>query len=121
MNKKVLKELRKVSTEDKKTLDQKCLKLGEEYGELAQVILPYVGAHGCRHKVTSRTLILEESIDVVICALAILYQMDFSDKEIDKILLKKLNKWKRNLKKKINKDRSLFHELKQGLLEMTNK
>ena len=103
MNKQILKDLRKVSKDDKKTLDQKCLKLGEEYGELAQVILPYVGAPGCRHKVTGKNLILEESVDVLICALSILYQLDIPDKDIDAALVKKLNKWKRNLKKKVNK------------------
>lgn len=103
MNKKTLKVLRKVSIEDKKTLDQKCLKLGEEYGELAQVILPYVGAHGCKHKVTGKQLILEESVDVLICALAILYQLDIQDNDIDKVMRKKLAKWQRNLKKKVNK------------------
>jgi NTP pyrophosphatase (non-canonical NTP hydrolase) len=103
VNKKTLKALRKVSQEDKKTLDQKCLKLGEEYGELAQVILPYVGAHGCKHKVTGEDLILEESVDVLICALSILYQLDIPDSKIDLTLQKKLAKWQRNLKKKVNK------------------
>lgn len=103
MKQKNLKELRKVSVEDKKTLDQKCLKLGEEFGELAQVILPHVGAHGCKHKFTSRQAILEETIDVVICALSVVYAMDFSDKQIDDALMKKTEKWKRNLKKKVNK------------------
>ena len=38
--------IKTLSIKDKKTLSQKGLKLVEEVGELARVILPYDSAHG---------------------------------------------------------------------------
>ena len=46
MNKNISDFIRTLSEKDKKTLSQKCLKLVEEVGELARIILPYDSAHG---------------------------------------------------------------------------
>lgn len=44
MNKQFFDYLRHLSKQDRKTLSQKALKLFEEGGELARVILPFDGA-----------------------------------------------------------------------------
>ena len=56
--------IKDLSIKDKKTLSQKTLKLVEEVGELARVILPYDSAHGTNHRFTDRDAILEELVDV---------------------------------------------------------
>ena len=78
---------------DQKTLTQKALKLCEEVGELAQVVLPFEGAHGPTHKPTSKELILEESTDVVLVALSIALTAGFSRDQIEEMMTTKLKKW----------------------------
>ena len=56
--------IKTLSIKDKKTLSQKGLKLVEEVGELARVILPYDSAHGTNHRFIDREAILEEVVDV---------------------------------------------------------
>lgn len=98
MKKKTWKKLQKCSNDDKKTLTQKALKLCEEVGELAQVVLPFEGAHGTTHKPTSRDLILEEATDAVLVALSISLGAGFSPDEIEEMIALKIKKWEKVIK-----------------------
>lgn len=99
----IFDRLEAIAHKDKKNLTESTLKACEELGELAQVILPYDKVAGCKHKPTSRTMILEESVDVILCAFAVAYKMGAKQKEIEQIMDKKATKWENNLKKKVNK------------------
>jgi NTP pyrophosphatase (non-canonical NTP hydrolase) len=85
--------IKTLSIKDKKTLSQKGLKLVEEVGELARVILPYDSAHGTNHRFTDREAILEEVVDVYLTNISIAHSLGFTDEEFNDMLAKKSNKW----------------------------
>lgn len=85
--------IKKLSIKDKKTLSQKALKLVEEVGELARVILPYDSAHGTNHRFTNKQEILEELVDVHLSNISIAHSLGFSDEEFNNMLVKKSEKW----------------------------
>jgi len=85
--------IKDLSIKDKKTLSQKTLKLVEEVGELAKVILPYDSASGTNHRFTNRESILEEIIDVYLTNISIAHSLNFSDEEINEMLERKSKKW----------------------------
>ena len=49
--------IKTLSLNDKKNLVQKTLKLGEEFGELSKVILPYEGSYGTNHRIVNKNKI----------------------------------------------------------------
>jgi NTP pyrophosphatase (non-canonical NTP hydrolase) len=85
--------IKDLSIKDKKTLSQKTLKLVEEVGELARVILPYDSAHGTNHRFTDRDAILEELVDVYLTNISISHSLGFTDEEFNDMLIKKSEKW----------------------------
>jgi NTP pyrophosphatase (non-canonical NTP hydrolase) len=85
--------IKALSIKDKKTLSQKGLKLVEEIGELARVILPYDSAHGTNHRFIDREAILEEVIDVYLTNISIAHSLGFTDEEFNDMLAKKSEKW----------------------------
>lgn len=85
--------IKTLSIKDKKTLSQKGLKLVEEVGELARVILPYDSAHGTNHRFTDREAILEEVVDVYLTNISIAHSLGFTDEEFNDMLSKKSEKW----------------------------
>jgi len=85
--------IKTLSIKDKKTLSQKGLKLVEEVGELARVILPYDSAHGTNHRFIDREAILEEVIDVYLTNISIAHSLGFTDEEFDEMLVRKSQKW----------------------------
>ena len=85
--------IKTLSIKDKKTLSQKGLKLVEEVGELARVILPYDSAHGTNHRFTDRESILEEVVDVYLTNISIAHSLGFTDEEFNDMLAKKSEKW----------------------------
>jgi len=85
--------IKDLSIKDKKTLSQKTLKLVEEVGELARVILPYDSAHGTNHRFTDRDAILEELVDVYLTNVSISHSLGFTDEEFNDMLVKKSEKW----------------------------
>ena len=85
--------IKKLSIKDKKTLSQKGLKLVEEIGELARVILPYDSAHGTNHRFIDREAILEEVVDVYLTNISIAHSLGFTDEEFNEMLSKKSEKW----------------------------
>lgn len=85
--------IKDLSIKDKKTLSQKALKLVEEVGELARVILPYDSAHGTNHRFTDRDAILEELVDIYLTNISISHSLGFTDEEFNDMLVKKTEKW----------------------------
>ncbi len=85
--------IKNLSIKDKKTLSQKGLKLVEEVGELARVILPYDSAHGTNHRFIDRDAILEEVVDVYLTNISIAHSLGFTDEEFNDMLTKKSEKW----------------------------
>jgi NTP pyrophosphatase (non-canonical NTP hydrolase) len=85
--------IKTLSIKDKKTLSQKGLKLVEEVGELARVILPYDSAHGTNHRFIDREAILEEVVDVYLTNISIAHSLGFTDEEFNEMLIKKSEKW----------------------------
>lgn len=85
--------IKDLSIKDKKTLSQKSLKLVEEIGELARVILPYDSAHGTNHRFTDRDAILEELVDIYLTNISISHSLGFTDEEFNDMLVKKTEKW----------------------------
>jgi NTP pyrophosphatase (non-canonical NTP hydrolase) len=85
--------IKNLSIKDKKTLSQKGLKLVEEVGELARVILPYDSAHGTNHRFIDRESILEEVVDVYLTNISIAHSLGFTDEEFNDMLIKKSEKW----------------------------
>lgn len=85
--------IKSLSISDKKTLSQKGLKLVEEVGELARVILPYDSAHGTNHRFIDREAILEEVVDVYLTNISIAHSLGFTDEEFNDMLVKKSEKW----------------------------
>ena len=85
--------IKKLSIKDKKTISQKGLKLVEEIGELARVILPYDSAHGTNHRFIDREAILEEVVDVYLTNISIAHSLGFTDEEFNEMLSKKSEKW----------------------------
>lgn len=89
----LLQYVRLLSERDRKTLSQKVLKLGEEFGELAKVALPFENAYATTHRFTERESILEESVDSILCALSVAYDLKFTDDEVEEMMLRKAEKW----------------------------
>ena len=85
--------IKNLSIKDKKTLSQKGLKLVEEMGELARIILPYDSAHGTNHRFTAREALLEEVVDIHLSNISIAYSLGFTDEEFNDMLVKKSEKW----------------------------
>lgn len=81
---------------DKKSLEQKALKLAEETGEVAQAILSYCGAPACGYKNKTKEDAIEELIDCIITAGALIYQIEngeVDEKHFCNVVDAKLRKW----------------------------
>lgn len=93
MNQNLRDYIRHLSKQDRKTFSQKVLKVGEEFGELAKVALPFDNAYATNHRFTERGSVLEEAVDTILCALSVAYDLDFTDDELDEMLVRKAEKW----------------------------
>jgi NTP pyrophosphatase (non-canonical NTP hydrolase) len=85
--------IRSLTAKDKKTLSQKALKTTEEVGELAKAILPFENADGTKHRFSNKEKIIEESIDVILCALSIAYELGADDDRIEELMWRKSEFW----------------------------
>jgi NTP pyrophosphatase (non-canonical NTP hydrolase) len=90
---KIEEYIKELSKKDKKTLSQKALKLVEEVGELARVVLPYDSAHGTNHRFIDREAILEEIVDVHLTNISIAHSLGFTEDELNEMMTKKAEKW----------------------------
>jgi NTP pyrophosphatase (non-canonical NTP hydrolase) len=93
MNKELLGYIRQLSLKDKKTLSQKALKVAEESGELAKVVLPLDNAPGTIHRFVDKNKTLEEAVDVILTAISIPYELGFTDDDIMDVMWRKAEKW----------------------------
>lgn len=93
MNDNLLLYIRNLSLSDSKTLSQKALKAGEEFGELAKVVLPYDNAYATTHRFAITDQILEECVDLTLCALSIAYDLGYTDDDIETMMYTKASKW----------------------------
>lgn len=93
MDKKLFDYIKELSKRDKKTLSQKALKVSEECGELAKIILPYDNAHGTTHRFIEKERILEESVDVILTAISMAYELGYSHDDIEEMMWEKSKKW----------------------------
>jgi len=89
----VLGTIKQLSIVDEKSLTQKALKLGEEFGELAKAVLPYENGFATTHRFVTSTKILEEVADTILCALSIAYDLGFSDEDLRDMMVEKCIKW----------------------------
>jgi NTP pyrophosphatase (non-canonical NTP hydrolase) len=78
------------------SIDDKAHKLGEEYGEFLQALLKYKGANNVSASANGyeKEHLLEELCDTMNVALDIVNSLGFSQKEVEEMFEKKLNKWK---------------------------
>jgi len=94
MKKQTLDFIQQLSLSDPKTLTQKAAKITEENGELSRIVLPYEGASGTLHRFTDQEAILEESVDDILAAISLPYQLGFTHEDIEAMMAKKAAKWK---------------------------
>lgn len=93
MTPKLFAYIRHLSKRDRKSLTQKTLKTVEEVGEMAKVVLPYENAYATTHRFIERERILEEAVDTTLSALSVAYDLDFTDDEIEEMMVRKAEKW----------------------------
>lgn len=89
----LLTYIRALSKNDRKTLSQKGLKLGEECGEMAKAILPYDSAHGTSHRFVTSRKVLEEAADTILVALSIAYDVGYDDDDLADMMKAKADYW----------------------------
>lgn len=92
-NKDLSKFVRNLSMKDKKSLSEKALKVSEETGELARVVLPYDNASGTLHRFVDKQKILSEVVDTMLSAISIAHELNFTDEEIEDMIYQKSLKW----------------------------
>jgi hypothetical protein len=93
MDTKLLDYIQELSLKDKKDLSQKGLKAGEEFGELAKAILPYVSAPGTKHRFVDKYKILDCVADNILTALSVAYDIGFNHEDIESMIHRKSMKW----------------------------
>lgn len=93
MDPKTLEYIKRLTASDEKNLTQKTLKLTEEVGELAKVVLPFENAFATNHRFVDREKILEELADVFLCQTSIVHDMGFTEDEFEAMVLHKLKYW----------------------------
>ncbi len=89
-----IEKIREVAHLDQKTPVQAALKLVEEIGELARLVLIKDGAHGTTYRPAPHSSLLEEAADVLICTFALLEKLDLSDASLEPHLVAKIAKWR---------------------------
>lgn len=93
MTTELLQFIQELSKRDTKNLVEKTLKTTEEVGELAKAVLPYQNASGTRHRFVTKPQILENAVDVILCALSIAYDLGYTNEDITSMMSNKSKKW----------------------------
>lgn len=93
MKQQLLDFIKELSLKDKKNLTQKALKASEEVGELAKAVLPYENAYATTHRFIEKEKILQESVDVILTALSVAYDIGATDEEIESMMHRKSAHW----------------------------
>lgn len=86
--------------EDRKTVEQKVMKLFEEGGELSRAILQLRRAHGTKYRAKPNTIgdVVEEIADCHIVLYSIAYKLGIHDHDIAEAIGKKIAKWQKVLR-----------------------
>lgn len=85
--------IRSLSIRDKKSLLGKGMKVAEESGELAKVILPYENSYATTHRFVTDRRILEEAVDTILAAISLPYSLGFTTEDIIEMMQEKSNYW----------------------------
>jgi NTP pyrophosphatase (non-canonical NTP hydrolase) len=99
--KSAIRKIISLNKKEPKTAMEVMVKIQEECGELAAEMLRYNGRKGANGdtKKILRNKILEEACDVIITCVSVIEKHGFDDRHIAKMIKKKCNKWKFNIKK----------------------
>lgn len=100
MNASLWEQLRTLSIQEPKSLEQMALKLSEESGEVAEAVLASSDASGSEYKQASQNHIDEECIDVILVAAAMFYQSGHDPAHMEELLQKKMEKWRTHMAKR---------------------
>lgn len=95
MTNELIEQIRRLSIKDSKSMSQQGLKLAEECGELAKVILPYDNADGTRHRFVDRQALVDGVADVILVALSIAFKMKVHDDKLLAMIQKKAHYWEK--------------------------
>lgn len=87
--------IKKLSTQEKKTIVERFVKLSEECGELAQELLISAKASGSHHKAPGEDGILGEAVDITLVALSIFFCAGGTANELATMAQAKCAKWQR--------------------------
>lgn len=90
----VLKEIEELSLVNEKSVEQICMKLAEETGEVNQAALSYLKASGSNYKSLGSEDVKEECADVLMVALSLFYKVGGTNEELSDLLEFKTTKWK---------------------------
>ncbi len=90
-----LKEIQKLSLDEKKNLLERTIKLQEETGELAEQVLISQKSSGSQYKKSTKDAIKKEAADVTLVALSIFFLEGGTPSELVKVLKEKAKKWKK--------------------------
>lgn len=93
-----LPDIKQLSMENEKSLEQIALKLTEESGEVAQALLSHLKASGSEYKGMTSDDVKEECVDVIIVALSLFYKLGGENEEFQKTFETKVDKWKEKVK-----------------------
>lgn len=99
----VLIDIAAVTEMEEKDLTQLALKTSEETGELAQAVLSVTGAPGCKYKGKTHMDVVEEAVDVILCASATMFKTGISHLIIAKMFRTKLDAWTDKITKEKSK------------------
>lgn len=95
MTHELIEQIRRLSLKDTKSLSQQGLKLAEECGELAKVILPFENADCTRHRFVDRQALVDGVADVILVALSIAFKMKIHDDKLIAMIQKKAHYWEK--------------------------
>jgi hypothetical protein len=85
---------------DNRSIEQRVIKTGEEYGEMCEAVSSASGVIGCEYKGKTMDDVVEESWDTIICALSVALQAkpSMTPKEHKELFMRKLIKWEQKVK-----------------------
>lgn len=90
----LLDEIFEISiSQEGKSLQELTLKCAEEVGELAQAVLSYTGAPGCKYKELKEEDVIEELADVFLVNIAMAAKLNITKEDLKIEIKRKLNKW----------------------------
>lgn len=90
---KILVKISEAAKTEPKTIEQLFMKLIEELGEASQAYLSSENISGNNYKNLNREDVKEELVDTLLVTFSLLYKLDSTDREIENLMNKKIDKW----------------------------